>query len=91
MAICVYFPPAGFTTKQYGEVLERLEQAGVGTPKGRLHHSCFGDPSSLQVVDVWESQETFDAFGQALMPILSGVGYQPAPPMIEPVHNIIVG
>lgn len=41
--------------------------------------------------DVWDSQETFDAFGETLMPILAATGIDAGEPMISAVHNIIVG
>jgi hypothetical protein len=91
MAISVYFPEAKFTATQYAEVLKRLEQAGAGTPKGRLYHSSFGDENNLQIFDVWESQEAFAKFGETLLPIMAEIGYQPPTPMFAPVHNTIVG
>jgi hypothetical protein len=91
MAIGVYFSEANFTSEQYRDAVKRLEAAGVGAPEGRLYHVAFGDENNLQVFDVWESQQTFDKFGEKLMPILAEVGYQPPTPMIAPVHNIIVG
>lgn len=66
MAIAVFFHPASMSTKQYDEAIKRLEAAGAGTPAGRTHPSCFGADGSLMVYDVWESQESFDAFGQTL-------------------------
>jgi hypothetical protein len=91
MAISVYFPEANFTAKPYTEVLERLEKAGAGTPKGRLYHASLGSEDSLQVFDVWESQEAFAKFGETLLPIMAEIGYKPPTPMFAPVHNIIVG
>ena len=41
------------------------------------------------VYDVWESQETFDAFGQTLMPILSAMHVDMGNPDVMPVHNVI--
>lgn len=82
---------ASFTSKQYNEVVKRLEQAGAGMPKGRLYHASFGDENNLQVFDVWESQETFDKFGEKLLPICAEVGYHPPEPMIAPVYKIIGG
>jgi hypothetical protein len=89
MAIAVYFHPASFTTAQYDECIKRLEAAGAGKPNGRLHHSSFGPPDSVMVYDVWESQETFEAFGQTLMPILGAMQVDPGQPDIMPVHNVI--
>jgi hypothetical protein len=41
------------------------------------------------VFDVWESQETFEAFGETLMPILGELGVDAGQPNIAPVHNVI--
>jgi hypothetical protein len=35
--------------------------------------------------------ETFETFGQTLMPILQEIGIDPGQPEIRPVHNTIVG
>jgi hypothetical protein len=43
------------------------------------------------VFDVWDSQESFAAFGETLMPILAEAGIDPGEPMVSPVHNIIIG
>jgi hypothetical protein len=91
MAITVVFTPASMTTTQYDEIIKRLEQAGAGTPAGRLYHVCYGSGEQLRVTDVWESGETFEQFGQTLMPILQQLGVDPGQPMISPAHNIIKG
>ncbi len=90
MAITVIFKPDGTTAEQYDEIIRRLEEAGAGTPVGRRFHTCWGDPSSVGVVDVWESLQEFEAFGQVLMPIIEDVGAQVAEPEIHETHNIIV-
>lgn len=91
MAICIYFPVQGMSSDKYDEVIARLEEAGQGAPAGRTYHVAFEGEDGLQVVDVWESQETFDAFGQTLMPILGELGIDPGEPMVSPAHNIIIG
>jgi hypothetical protein len=91
MAIGIYFNPASMSGAQYDDVIRRLDAAGAGKPAGRLYHACFGSSDKLQVFDVWESQEAFDAFGATLMPILQAVGLDPGQPMVEPVHNVIPG
>jgi hypothetical protein len=45
----------------------------------------------VQVFDVWDSQASFDVFGQTLMPILAEVGIDPGQPQVAEVHNIIEG
>ena len=89
--IGVYFHSESMNQQQYKDILKRLEAAGAGSPKGRLYHSCFGEGDKLMVFDVWESQATFDAFGQTLMPILSDVGVDPGTPDIMPMVNTITG
>ena len=90
MAIGIYFAPTSMTVAQYDEIVQRLKKAGAGHPKGRRYHACFGDADKLQVFDVWDSQATFDKFGQTLMPILEGMGVNTAQPMVMPVHSVIV-
>jgi hypothetical protein len=91
MAITALFTPRSMNASQYDEILKQLENAGAGTPEGRRYHVCFGTGSSLRVLDVWESQETFNAFGQILMPILQRVGVDPGQPDIAEVYNTIQG
>ena len=89
MAIAMYFHPESMSAAQYDEVIKRLDAAGQGNPPGRQHHSAFGSPDHLMVYDVWDSQESFDKFGQTLMPILNEMGIDPGQPAIMPVHNMI--
>jgi hypothetical protein len=43
------------------------------------------------VFDVWDSQESFEAFGAPLVPIMMELGADPGQPHVSPVHNIIEG
>ena len=89
MAIAVYFHPESMNADQYEEAIKRLDAAGVGTPAGRLHHSAFGPSDHLMVYDVWDSPESFQKFGETLMPILAEIGFDPGQPDIMPLHNLI--
>jgi hypothetical protein len=89
MALGFYFHPEGMTTAKYDIVIQQLEAAGAGSPKGRLHHSCFGREDHVMVYDIWASQEEFDAFGEALMPILKDNGIDVGQPDVMPIHNMI--
>ncbi len=91
MALCMYFPLQGMTPDKYDQIISRLESAGAGAPRGRSYHVAFQMGDGLQVVDVWDSQEDFDAFGETLMPILGELGVDPGQPAIGEVENIIVG
>jgi len=91
MAVVLRFTTDGFTAAQYADVVRRLEEAGAGTPAGRLYHVCFGDQSNLRVSDIWDSKESFERFSETLQPILEKVGVPPGNIEFFDVHNIIVG
>ena len=46
-------------------------------------------PDGLCVLDVWESPEKFQAFGQQLMPLAQQAGLKPDEPVIFPAHNFV--
>jgi hypothetical protein len=91
MALAIYFPVQGMSAEKYDEVLRRLEEAGQGSPAGRTYHCSFKAGEGLHVFDVWDSQESFDAFGQTLMPILAETGVAVPEPQIAEVYKIIEG
>ncbi|MGH9242949.1 MAG: hypothetical protein ACRD29_01255 [Acidimicrobiales bacterium] len=88
MTIAVYFQTKNMTLDKFNEIHRRLDAAGAAEPKGRIHHSCFGEDGALMVYDVWESPETFEAFGATLMPILGEVGVDPGEPAVMPIHRL---
>ncbi len=91
MALAIYFPVEGFTTEKYDQVLKRLEEEGQGSPAGRTYHCSFKVGDGLHVFDVWDSQETFDAFGQTLVPIMGEAGVALPEAQAAEVYNIIKG
>jgi hypothetical protein len=91
MALTIVFAPRNFTVAKYEEVLRRLTAAGMGSPSGRLYHTCFGPTDQLRVVDVWASKEQFEAFGAVLVPIMTSVGAEMGIPDIQPQYNSVVG
>jgi hypothetical protein len=91
MPLGLYFSPSSFTKERYDDTIKRLEAAGAGAPAGRLYHCALEADGLIQVFDVWDSQESFEAFGATLVPIMTELGADPGTPMISPVHNIIKG
>jgi hypothetical protein len=91
MSFVLSFKPSGFTVAKYNEAAKQLDAAGQGAPKGRSYHVCYGDPDTVQVTDVWDSMEDFEAFGKTLVPILQSLGVDSGQPEVQEVHNIIVG
>jgi hypothetical protein len=91
MALGFYFVHGGFTPDKYEEAIKQLAAAGQGAPKGRTLHVALESNGEIHVFDLWESQETFDAFGATLMPILAGLDIKLNEPMVAHVHNVIEG
>jgi hypothetical protein len=91
MPLGLYFTPAGFTPEKYDEALRRLDAAGAGSPAGREYHCAMKGPDGISVFDVWDSRESFDKFGETLLPIMSELGTDPGEPMVLEVHNVILG
>ena len=91
MALGFYFTPTGFTRAGYDDVIVQLEAAGAAAPAGRLYHVAMETDGQISVFDVWDSQESFEAFGATLLPIMAAVGADPGQPMVASVHNIIEG
>ena len=73
------------------EVLRRQRDAEFTfPPDGRAYHVCFGTDGDLQVSEIWDSPEQFQAYGELLMPILVDVGVEfSGEPEVFEVHNII--
>lgn len=91
MALGMYFTPSSFAPAEYDEVVSRLEAVGAGAPTGRLYHIALETGGQIQLLDIWESAEAFQAFGATLVPILAELGVDPGEPQVSPVHNVIVG
>lgn len=91
MAVVLRFSPQNMTAAKYDECIKRLEQAGAGSPPGRLYHVCFGDKTNLRVSDIWDSTDSFERFGLTLKPILQEIGIDPGEPQVIEVYNIIEG
>lgn len=79
----------GFTQERYDTTTAQLEEAGAGAPEGRISHVALETGGEIQVFDIWESQEAFDAFGATLVPILTAAGIEINEPMVARVHNEI--
>jgi hypothetical protein len=84
--IAVYVRPESLTVEQYNKARKGLDASGANV-EGRKHHSCFGEDGQLMVFEIWDSQESYDAFGKFLMPVLQEVGIVPSSQdIMEVVH-----
>ncbi|MCX5399450.1 hypothetical protein [Streptomyces sp. NBC_00102] len=98
MPIVVVFDLPGMTQAHYEKSLERMSgrSGPVTSPSdwpvtGLLSHTAAPTDNGWLVVDVWESQEEFDQFGETILPILRELGVPDARPKIYPLFSQIVG
>jgi hypothetical protein len=82
MAVCLMMQFAGMDNRKYEAVMEKLglRSANPNWPKGIMSHVAGATTEGLCVVDVWESQQDFDAFMKnRLKPAFDAVGGLPQP------------
>lgn len=74
------------TVKQYEQCWEEMRKTGYANPAGLIHHVASQQGSNMVAVDVWESAEAFNKFGETLMPIFQKAGVPMVQPVITPVQ-----
>jgi hypothetical protein len=89
MALGIYFPVKNMPAEKFAEVHRQLAAIGQDNPPGRTFHAGFHVGDGIQVFDVWDSEETFAAFGEHLMPILAGLGIDPGEPQISKIELLV--
>jgi hypothetical protein len=95
MAIGVVFEFPGVDAVQYDAVCRRLNDGRVLSALadwpggGILAHVAGPTPTGWRVVDVWESEAAFQAFGTKLMPLLAEMNFPQVAPQVFPVHNAV--
>jgi hypothetical protein len=95
VAIVAVFQSSSLTQAKYEETVRRLtggrprmERPGDWPVKGLLVHVAGEGPGGFRVVDVWDSEQAFQRFGEHLMPILKAVGVE-GEPEIYPAHTFV--
>jgi hypothetical protein len=94
MAIIAVFDDPTLTEQNYEESIRRLlgkEQAESSSDwpvEGLVAHIAGNTGSGFRVVDVWESEEAFRRFGDALAPVMKDIGID-AQPQVYPAHTIV--
>lgn len=85
--ITIVFEVNGMTAAQYEQINEHAGITQSSLPNGLVFHQACQTESGWLVTDVWESLESFQAFGEKLMPALQAAGVS-GHPRIYPTHNI---
>jgi hypothetical protein len=81
VAVVLVHQGQGLTRENYEKVVQRVSggKSRVESPsdwpvEGLLVHAAGEGPSGFRVVDVWESEEAAQRFGEKLTPILEEAG-----------------
>jgi hypothetical protein len=95
MPVVAVFESASLTREGYEESVRRITggKSAVESPAdwpvdGLLAHVAGQGANGFRVVDVWESQEAFQRFGETLIPILQEIGIEGAPE-VYPAHTFV--
>ena len=94
MPILMVHDSPGGTQEQYEHTVARLSDGrglnslGDWPVDGILSHAGGPTDTGWRVVDVWESAEAFERFGQVIGPVLQEVGF-PGEPQIFPLQKFV--
>src|SRR5690349_8119615 len=90
MSVVLIHQGPSLTQEKYEEIVrrltggkDRLESPSDWPVDGLLLHVAGESPQGFRVVDVWQSEEACNLFGEALGPILREVGVDDAPEIYE--------
>jgi hypothetical protein len=94
MAVVLVHQGPDVTRASYDQVVrsmmgkERAESPSDWPVEGLLVHAAGEGPSGFRVVDVWESEEAAQRFGEKLAPHLQEAGIT-AEPEVYPAHTFV--
>jgi hypothetical protein len=90
MPVVVVHQGPTVTQDSYNKAVQKLTgKSRLDSPtdwpvEGLILHTAGEGGSGFRIVDVWESEDAFRRFGEALMPVLGEIGITDAPEVYEP-------
>ena len=80
-------------TDEYDQMRERLGIVDTPPTGGLFHVAAIGDDGNVRIVEVWETRERAEAWGEKVAAAREAAGLGEAPPTIEylEVHSILTG
>jgi hypothetical protein len=95
MPIVLIHQGPSITKENYDETVRRLtggksrlERPSDWPVEGLLVHAAGEGPDGFRVIDVWQTEEAAQRFGEKLAPILKEVGVTD-PPTLYPTHTFV--
>jgi hypothetical protein len=90
MSVMMLLKIQGGTLEQYDQATKEVFDGTLTPsilPEGLLSHVCVKTDDGIKVIDVWESQANFEAFGAKLAPALQRAHISETQPKYYEVHN----
>jgi hypothetical protein len=94
MPVLMVHDSPGGTQEQYEAVVDRLtggrgfDSLEAWPVEGILSHVASPTADGWRVIDVWESEQAFQRFGEVIGPVLQEVGF-PGEPELFHVHTFV--
>ena len=81
----------GITTEEYDQMRERLGIGDSPPAGGVFHVAAVGDGGKIRVIEVWDSREEAEAWGEKVNAEREKAGIGGGPPSIEylDVHSVV--
>lgn len=89
MSVVLIHQGSSFTREKYEEMVRkltgkaRMESASDWPVEGLLVHLAGDSPQGFPAVDVWQSEDACNRFGETLGPILQELGVEDRPEVYE--------
>ena len=79
------------TSEEYEQMRERLGVGDTPPAGGAFHVAAIGDDGKVRIVEVWDSREQAEAWGEKVAVAREEAGFGGRPPSIEylEVHRIV--
>lgn len=89
MAVCRIIE-ARVAPEEYDRVAEKLGMGDSPPPGAQLHIAAVGDDGQVRIVEVWDSREQAEEFGEKVRAAReeAGVGGEPPPITYLEVHTL---
>jgi hypothetical protein len=89
MSLMAIYRSTGVDRAKYDAVINELDSKRTAEPGAIVHLAGFLGPDEICVVDVWESREQFEKFGERLRPVLQKHGIPEQTPEIVELYGLI--
>jgi len=79
------------TSEEYDQMRERLGVGDTPPPGGAFHAAAIGEDGKVRIVEIWDSREQAEAWGEKVAAAREAAGLGGRPPSIEylEVHSVV--